>query len=97
MAETGGEKNHRMAWFGSDHKDHPIPIPLVQAGLPTTISGTDQAAWNPIQPGLGEICEDVMLEEPCIKALRLPSGLTVETSRSQMLELITSVKAAQYI
>jgi len=52
-----------MAWVGWDLKDHRVPTPLLQAGLPTTMllstptttpldQVLDQIAQGPIQPGL---------------------------------------------
>mgnify|MGYP001855689421 CR=1 len=39
-----------MPWVGRDPKDHQVPTPLPQAGLPTSRSGT--GPQGPIQPGL---------------------------------------------
>jgi len=41
-----------MASIGRDLKDHQGPTPLLQAGPPTSIFNTNQAAQGPIQPGL---------------------------------------------
>ena len=32
-------QNHKMAWIEKDLRDHPVSIPLPQAGLPTTGPG----------------------------------------------------------
>lgn len=46
--DYSAEKNHRMAWVGSDPKGHPVPTGWChgQGDLPS-----DQVAQNSIQPG----------------------------------------------
>jgi len=46
------DKNHRMAWVGSDLKDHQAPIPCHRQGHQPPHIILDQAAQGPIQPGL---------------------------------------------
>ena len=41
-----------MAWIGRGFKDHQVPTPLLQAGLPTATSVLDQIVQGPIQPEL---------------------------------------------
>jgi len=52
------ESNCRMAWVRRDLKDHPVPVPLLRAVLPTTKSGTSSGcpglhpAWPWAPPGM---------------------------------------------